>query len=125
MSPGWTTPLLDDLGCLDTSSNSFLIDFCNIRGLRSNFQSVEHHLSCTKPHLLFLSERQLSIATASNPFSVPFYFLYPHFQSKAGCCVYVCNNITCSRAHNLESSDFSTIALVPTILNLSTIWLRL
>ena len=101
----------DDLGCLDTSSNTFPLDFCNIRGLRSNFQSVEHHLSTTKPHLLFLTETQLSVTTDSNPFSVPSYFLYPHFQSKASCCAYVHNDITCSRAPNLESSEFSTIWL--------------
>ena len=27
----------DDLSCLDTSSNIFTLDFCNIRDLRSNF----------------------------------------------------------------------------------------
>ena len=46
----------DNLRCLDISSNTFTLDFCNIRGLTSNFQSVEHHLSSTKPHLLFLTE---------------------------------------------------------------------
>ena len=89
---------------------------CNIlslllSSLTFTFQSVEHHLSSTKPHLLFLTETQLSVTTDSNPFSVSSYFLYPHFQSKAGCCVYVHNNITCSRAHNLESAEFSTIWL--------------
>ena len=97
--------------CLDTSSNIFTLDFCNICGLRSNFQSVEHHLSSTKSHLLFLTETQLSVTTDSSPFSVPSYFLYLHFQSKAGCCEYVRNDINCSRAHNLESSEFSTIWL--------------
>ncbi|MPC37643.1 hypothetical protein E2C01_031130 [Portunus trituberculatus] len=42
-----------DPKCLDISFNIFFINFCNIRGLGSNFQSVEHHLSSTKPHLLF------------------------------------------------------------------------
>ncbi|MPC99397.1 hypothetical protein E2C01_094810 [Portunus trituberculatus] len=41
---------------LDTSLNIFYINFCNIRDLRSNFQSVEHHHSSTKPHLHFLTE---------------------------------------------------------------------
>ncbi|MPD05623.1 hypothetical protein E2C01_101375 [Portunus trituberculatus] len=36
---------------LDTSLNFFYINFCNIRGHRSNFQSAEHHLFSTKPHL--------------------------------------------------------------------------
>ncbi|KAK8395869.1 hypothetical protein O3P69_005762 [Scylla paramamosain] len=53
----------------------------------------------------------VSEATDSSPFSVPSYFLYPHFRSKAGCCVYVRNDLTCSRAHALESSEFSTIWL--------------
>ena len=59
-------PSADDLGCLDVSDNSS-IDFCNI----CNFQSVEHHLSSTKPHVFFLTEIQLSMATDSSPFSVP------------------------------------------------------
>ena len=48
-------------------------------------------------------------APYSSPFSVPSSFLYPHFQSKTGCCVYVRNDTTCSHVHNLESSEFSTI----------------
>ncbi|MPC65991.1 hypothetical protein E2C01_060134 [Portunus trituberculatus] len=38
-------PLSDSHKFLDTSLNFFYINFCNIRGLRSNFQSLEHHLS--------------------------------------------------------------------------------
>ncbi|MPC14154.1 hypothetical protein E2C01_006910 [Portunus trituberculatus] len=74
----------------------------------ANSQS-EHHLSSTKPHLLFLTETQLSEATDSSPFFVRSYFLYSHFRSKARCCVYVCNDLTYSCAHALESSKFSTI----------------
>ncbi|MPC37706.1 hypothetical protein E2C01_031196 [Portunus trituberculatus] len=81
--------LIGDPKCLDTSLDLFFINFCNIRGLRSNFESVEHHLSSTKPHLLFLTATQLSKATDGSPFSVPSYFLYSHFHSKAGWCVYV------------------------------------
>ncbi|MPC88504.1 hypothetical protein E2C01_083410 [Portunus trituberculatus] len=39
--------LVGDPKYLETSLNFFFINFCNIRGLRSNFQSVEHHLSST------------------------------------------------------------------------------
>ncbi|MPC28296.1 hypothetical protein E2C01_021497 [Portunus trituberculatus] len=101
--------LVGDPKCLDISLNFFFINFCNIRSLRSNFQSVEHHLSSIKPYLLFFTETQLSVATDSSSCSVPSYFLYSHFRSKAGCCVYVRNDLTCSRAHTLESSKFSTI----------------
>ena len=101
----------DSQRCLDNSSNFFYINFCNIRGLRSNFHSVEHHLSSSKPHLLFLTETQVSGATDSNLYSVPSYCLYPNFKTKAGCCVYVRNDILCSRAPNLDSTEFSTIWL--------------
>ncbi|MPC54811.1 hypothetical protein E2C01_048738 [Portunus trituberculatus] len=112
----------DDPKCLDTFLNLFYINFCNIRDLSSNFQSVEHHLSSTKPHL-FLTKTQLSEATDSSPFLVPSYFLYFHFRSKTGCCVqslaplfnpgcvYVRNDLAYSHAHALESSEFSTIWL--------------
>ena len=100
----------DDLGCLDTSSNTFTRDFCNIRGLRSNFKFVKYHLSSTKPHL-FLNETQLSVNTDSSPFSVPSYFLYPHFQSKAGCCAYVRNDVTCSYPQSWIFRIFFTIWL--------------
>ena len=48
------------------------------------------------------------MATDSSPFSVPFYFLYFHFQSAAGCCVDVRNETT-------------LLALKPTILNLQNV----
>ncbi|MPC59609.1 hypothetical protein E2C01_053633 [Portunus trituberculatus] len=98
-----------DHKCFETSLNFFFINFCNIRYLRPNFQSVEHSLSSTIPHLLFLTKTQLPDATDSSPFSVPSYLLYTHFRSKAGCYVYVRIDLTCSRSHALESSKFSTI----------------
>ncbi|MPC37507.1 hypothetical protein E2C01_030989 [Portunus trituberculatus] len=62
-----------DPKCLDTSLNFFFINFCNMRGLRSNFQSVEHHLSSTKSYLLFLTKTQLYEASDNSPFYVPSY----------------------------------------------------
>ncbi|MPC82039.1 hypothetical protein E2C01_076682 [Portunus trituberculatus] len=111
MFPGRTAISVATQNAFNTSLNFFFINFCYIRGLRSNFQSVEHHLSSTKPHLLFLTDTQLCEATDSTSISVPSYFLYSHFRSKAGCCVYVRNDLTCSRAHALESSEFFTICL--------------
>ncbi|MPC70226.1 hypothetical protein E2C01_064468 [Portunus trituberculatus] len=89
--PRSNCPLGSHQKCLGTSLNFFYINFCNIRRHRSNFQSVDH-LSSTEPHLLFLTETQLCEATDSSPFFVPSYFLYSHFRSKAGCCVYVRND---------------------------------
>ena len=104
-------PYAYDLGCLVTFYNTFSLDFCNIRGLISNFEFMEHYLSSTKPHLLFLTETQLSVTTDSSSFSIPSYIFYPHFQPKAGCCVYLRNDITCFHPHNFESLEFSIIWL--------------
>lgn len=46
-----------------------------------------------------------------SPHSVPSYLFYPQFQTKAGCCKYVHNDIACSCAYDLESSGFFTIWL--------------
>ncbi|MPC26546.1 hypothetical protein E2C01_019689 [Portunus trituberculatus] len=98
----------DDSKSLDTSLNFFFINFCNIRDLRSNFQSMKHYLSSAKTHL-FVTETRLSEATDSSPLSLSSYFLYPHFRSISGCCVYVRNDLTCPRAHAVQSSKFSTM----------------
>src|ERR1044072_5045811 len=50
--------------------SSFFINFCNIRGLLSNIPFVEHHLSSSKPHLLFLTETQMLKCADSKPYSI-------------------------------------------------------
>ncbi len=109
MSPGRTTHFFgNDLKrCLDNFPNFLYINFSNIRGIRSNFNSLEQNLSFYKNHLFFLTETQVSGTTDSKIYSVPFQFLYPKFRSKAGSCVYVRDDITCSRADDLDSSEFS------------------
>ena len=63
--------------------SSFFINFCNIRGLFTNFPFVEHHLSSSKPHLLFLTEtRCLSVLTA-NLILLPPTVSILNFQPKA------------------------------------------
>ena len=104
-------PSANDFGFHFTSSHIFPLYFCNIRGFRYSFQYVEQHPSSTNPYFLFLTETQCSVTTDSSPFAVPSYFLYRHFQSKAGSFAYVRNDITCFRANNLESSDYSNIWL--------------
>ncbi len=101
------TPDNDNERCPDNSTNFLLTSLCNIWGHRSNFNSGKHHFS-SKHQLLFLIEI-VSEATDGNLYSAPSRFFYPKFHTKAGCCVYVCNETTCSRAHNLDSSEFSTI----------------
>src|ERR1700755_1425694 len=69
--------------CPDARS-IFFINFCNIRCLHSNFHFVEHHLSSSRPHLLFLTEtlRCLSTLTA-NPIMLPPNVSILNFQPKA------------------------------------------
>ena len=89
--------------------SSFFINFCNIRSLYSNFPFVEHHLSSSKPHLLFLTETQVLECADSKSYSVTSYCLHPQFSVKEGCCAYVSNDIICSHVSNLESPEFSTL----------------
>ncbi|KAL7640560.1 UNVERIFIED_CONTAM: hypothetical protein RMT77_008835 [Armadillidium vulgare] len=77
----------------------------------SNLHFVEHHLSSSRPHLLFLTETQVSECSESKLYSVSSYCLYPQFSAKGGCCAYVSNDVVCSRVSNLESSEFSTLWL--------------
>lgn len=98
-----------DRKCLETPSQFFLINFYNIGGHGPIFQSIKHHLSSTKLHIL-PTETQVSEATNSAPFSVFPYFLYHHFRFKAGCS-YMLNDMTCSRIHVLEFLNFSSIWL--------------
>ena len=65
---------------------TFSFAYTNIRGLYSNFSSVEHHLSSTLPNILFLSETQLSKNASTDPFLISQYNLYPSFRSKGGVC---------------------------------------
>ena len=89
----------------------FFINFCNIRGLFTNFHFVEHHLSSSRPHLLFLTKTQVSECSDSKLYSVSSYCLFPQFSAKGGWCAYANSDSVCSRVSNLESSEFSTLWL--------------
>ncbi|MPC16739.1 hypothetical protein E2C01_009572 [Portunus trituberculatus] len=81
--PRSDSSISDGLKCLDPSLNFSFINFCNICGLKSNFQFVEHHLSSAKPHLLFLTETQLPEAT-DNILNI--LDLFPYLKSFCLCC---------------------------------------
>ena len=72
------TEVADQRGACTLDSISF--DFCNIRGLRSNLSTVEHHLASSSPDLLFLSETQLSANVSSDLFKISNYNLFPRFK---------------------------------------------
>ena len=85
------TEIANHCGACTPDSNSF--DFCNIRGLRSNFITVEHHLASSSPDLLFLSETQLSANVSSDPFKINNFNLFPRFKKKGGVCAYCASNM--------------------------------
>lgn len=95
--------------CFDNSL-LFFINQCNIRGLHSDFY-VEHYFSYPKPHLLFLAEKQTYESTVCNFYSVSSYYLHSNVQSKAECCFYEGNGITCWRAHDFDFSELSVFWL--------------
>ena len=94
------------------------IDFCNIRGLKSNFLAVEHHLAHSSPDLLLLSETQLASSASCDPLTISNYNLLSRFRSKGGVCAYCNTNTPIARLVELESPIFYTLWLK---ISLSTI----
>lgn len=95
-TPGHTTGS-DPRMCLDIFSH-FLFITNNIPSIRFNF-------SRKYPNIFFKHKnRFLGLLTAKFP-----YFFYPNLWSKAECCVYALNDISCSRTYDSDSSKFLTI----------------
>src|SRR6201990_1426509 len=63
--------------------SSFFINFYNIRGLFTNFPFVEHNLSSSRPHLLFLTKTQCLSALTARPTLFPPTVSILNFQPKA------------------------------------------
>ena len=61
---------------------SFNIHYTNIRGLSSNFASVEHHIAASLPNILLLSETQVSGDASTDPFQISHYNLISCFSLK-------------------------------------------
>ena len=89
----------------------FSIHYTNIRGLRSNFSSVEHHLATALPNILLLSETQLSSTVSPAPFQISHYNFLHRFRSNGGVCAYYNINTPIARLMDLESSDFDVMWL--------------
>ena len=109
-SPGSSIGSTLDLPPTDRPS-SFSIHFSNIRGLNSNFASVEHHLGTYLPTILLLSETQLSKAASTNPFHISHYNLYSNFRFKGGVCAYCNINTPIARFDKFDSPLYDTIWL--------------
>ena len=94
-----------------SSLSSFSIHYTNIRGLNSNFSSVESHLATSSPNLFLLSETQLSSQSSPDPFQISHYNLYSRFRSKGGVCAYCNINTPIARLMDLESPHFDVLWL--------------
>ena len=91
--------------------SSFSIHYTNIRGLNSNFSSVESHLVTSSPNLFLLSETQLSSQSSPDPFQISHCNLYSRFRSKGGICAYCNINTPIARLMDLESPHFDVLWL--------------
>src|ERR1700755_3544632 len=89
----------------------FSIDFANVRGLRSNLASVEHHLTTSRPNLLLLSETQQDWDSFSSNLNVSNYNFFHNFRLNGGIFAYININTPVSRLVNLESPNFDVLWL--------------
>ena len=91
--------------------SSFSIHYTNIRGLNSNFSSVEAHLATSPPNHFLLSETQLSSQSSPGPFQISRYNLYSRFRSKGGVVAYCNINTPIARLMDLGSPHFDVLWL--------------
>ena len=90
-------------------NNHLQIDFCNIRGLNSNINSVHQHLQSAKPHVLALSETKVRSSTNTVSYLYPGYEFYSRFRRNFGVCLYVRSDLSCQREETLEPKDFDVM----------------
>lgn len=79
------------------------ISLCNIRGLNRNVNAVHHHLSSSKPTILFLTETQISGSGDLTHLQFPNYSLFHCFRFKGGVCAYADSSVSISHIHTLDS----------------------
>ena len=101
--------ILDRINC--DRPASFTLHFTNIRGLSSNFSSVEHHLASSLPDLFLIAESQLSVDASPDLYQISNYNLHSRFRFKGGVCAYTNINTPSARLMHLESSNFDALWL--------------
>ncbi|XP_065680992.1 uncharacterized protein LOC136094820 [Hydra vulgaris] len=93
-----------------SSPSSLNLSFTNIRGLRSNFSSVESYLLQSSPDLIALCETNLSSAVSSYDLSVDGYLPLIRKDSNShmlGLGIYISKNSPICRETRFESTDYS------------------
>ena len=92
----------------------FKFDFANVRGLRENFLSVFCHMEFTKPHVLALSETQVTNLCDESDFHMAGYTFLSNFFPHRGTCMYVKQDLNFVRLPKFElrnTADFNVMWL--------------
>ena len=93
-------------GSCKNSNTGFTIDFCNIRGLSSNLDSVHNHLQHSKPDILFLTETQISNRFDINNLNFPLYNIVTNLKFKGGVACYVKNSVPLSHLMDCSTQHY-------------------
>src|SRR6201990_1607243 len=102
-------PNLSD--CVIGRRQGISITFDKVRGVRSNFASVEQYHTNSHPNLLLLPETQLDRDSFSSNLNVSNYNVFHNFRLNGGVCSYVNINTPVTRLVNLESPNFDVLWL--------------
>ena len=86
-------------------SGSFRLDYCNIRGLRTNFFSVYAHLCFHRPDVFALCETQVSGDSDPQDFHIPGYHLLSLFIFHRGLVVYIRDNVVYQHQQHFDCND--------------------
>lgn len=101
-----------------SSNDQIKFDSTNIRGLKSNLNSVQFHLQANKPHILALGETQVFDDNDISQYHVNGYSFLSAFYPHRGTAVYIRNDVCSSRLTQYEGlniAEFSVIWLKITI----------
>ena len=93
-------------GSLKDNHTGLTIDFCNIRGLSSNLDSVHSHLQISKPDLLFLTETQISQKFDINNLKFPSYDIITNLKFKGGVVCFYKNSVPLSHLFDCSTQHY-------------------
>lgn len=85
------------------------LDFCNIRGINTNINSVHQHLTSSKPHILALAETKVNSNTPHVHLNIPGYDLHSRFRHNFGLAVFIRDDLCCQREESYEPKDFDVM----------------
>jgi Reverse transcriptase (RNA-dependent DNA polymerase)/Endonuclease-reverse transcriptase len=87
-------------------NHHFQTHFINIRGLHTNINAVHQHLETSRPHILLLTETQISNSHDTTHLLCPGYQLQHNFRYKGGVCAFIRSDVPCRRVTEWENPSF-------------------